>query len=91
MLYATDRDMSDTEYVSGIWQYLALFEVSGIQPGSTSLSGRIPNIFNSGKLLKVDSIKIKFTFSINVKKFNASLKTLILFGLSTKSRTESKP
>ena len=26
-----------------------------------------------------------------MKKFGASLKTLILFGLSTKSRTESKP
>ena len=42
-------------------------------------------------LRRVDSVKIKLTFSIYVKKFNASLKTLILFRLSTKSRTESKP
>ena len=46
---------------------------------------------SSGKLRRVDSVKIKFTFLIYVKNFGASLKTLILFGLSTKSRTESKP
>ena len=46
---------------------------------------------SSGKLRGVGSVKIKFTFSIYVKKFGASLKTLILFGLSTNSRTVSKP
>ena len=63
--------------------FYPVFEVSGI---------RFLRYFqSSGKLRRVDSVKIKFTFSIYVKKFAASLKTLILFGLSTKSRTESKP
>ena len=39
------RDVPDTGYVSGIRHYMALFEVSGIRPDSTSLSGRIPDIF----------------------------------------------
>ena len=84
--------MPDTGCISGIRHYPALFEVSAIRPDSTSLSGRIPDIFNVRENLRgVDSVKTKFTFSIYVKKFIASLKTLILFGLSTKSRTESKP
>ena len=43
------------------------------------------------KLRRVDLVKIKFTFLICVKKFEASLKTLLLFGLCTKSKTEFKP
>ena len=76
--------MPDTEYASGIRHYTAFFEVSGIRLDTGYFQ-------SSGKLRGVDSVKIKFTFSIYVKKFSASLKTLILFGLSTKSRTESKP
>ena len=77
--------MPDTGY--SIRHYPALFEVSG------RIVLRYPAEYfqSSGKLRRVDSVKIKFTFSIYMKKFGASLKTSILFGLSTKSRTESKP
>ena len=82
--------MPDTGYISGIHHYPALFEVSGIRPKSASLSSRIPDISKvQGNC--VDFVKIKFTFSIYVKKFGASLKTLLLFRLSTNSKTESKP
>ena len=68
---------------SGIRHYPALFKVFG-------RILRYPagyRIFqSSGKLRRVDSVKIKLTFSIYVKTFGASLKTLILFGLCTKSR-----
>ena len=82
--------MPDTGYISNIRHYPALFEVSGIRPDSTSLSGRIPDIFKVQENC-VDSVKIKFTFSIYAKKFGASLQTLVSFRLSTKSRIESKP
>ena len=70
--------MPDNGYISDIRHYPALFEVSG----------RIPNIFKVQENC-VDSVNIKFTFSIYVKKFAASLKTLILFGFST--RVEPTP
>ena len=81
--------MPDTGYISGIRHYPALFEVSGrIVFAIRQDTGYFQS---SGKLRGVDSVKIKFTFSIYVKKFGASFKTLILFGLSAKSRAESKP
>ena len=85
----SSRDMPDTGYISGIQHYPALFEVSSRlvlwYPASTGYFQR------SEKLHRVHLVKIKFTFSIYEKRFGASLKTLILFGLSTKSRTKSKP
>ena len=42
---------------------------------------------SSGKLRRADLVKIKFSFSLDVKELGASLKTLILFRLFTKSST----
>ena len=80
--------MPDTGYISGIWRFLRYLVSSRIvlcYPAGYRI------FQSSGKLRGVDSVKINFTFSIYVKKFGASLTTLILCGLSTKSRTESKP
>ena len=87
------KDVPDTGYISDIRHYLALFKVSGIRPDSVSLSGRIQNIFKvqGNCVYRADSVKIKYIFSIYVKKFGASLKTFVLFRFSTKSRTEFKP
>ena len=47
-------------------------------PGTGYISGIRPDtgyFYSSGKLRIVDSVKIKFAFSIYAKKFGASLKT----------------